>query len=95
MAEFVVQRLDAPYGAEVRDVDPGAGFDERSAASIRQLLYEHGLLLFPDVEFSMAEQQATVETLVSGSPSAPRVGEGSSPAGDYVSNREPGATSAT
>jgi alpha-ketoglutarate-dependent taurine dioxygenase len=95
MFELEVRRLDAPYGAEVRGVDPREGLDAAAAASLRQVFYEHGLLIFPDMDFSMPEQQALVEVLVSGEPRRPQTDGATSPSGDFVSNREPGATSAT
>jgi alpha-ketoglutarate-dependent taurine dioxygenase len=94
MSQLEIRRLDAPYGAEVRGLDPTAVPDDATRAALSGAFYEHGVLLFPEVEFDFAEQQRLAEVLVGWGPDEWTETEKGSP-GNYISNREENATSAT
>jgi len=94
MAQLEIRKLDAPYGAEVLGLDPAAPPDDDTSAALSQAFYEHGVLLFPELEFDFAEQQRLAEVLVGWGPDEWTETEKGSP-GNYISNREENATSAT
>jgi alpha-ketoglutarate-dependent taurine dioxygenase len=94
MSQLEIRKLDAPYGAEVLGLDPTAAPDDETRKVLSAAFYEHGVLLFSDVEFDFAEQQRLAETLVGWGPDEWTETEPGS-AGNYISNREENATSAT
>jgi len=94
MAQLEIRKLDAPYGAEVTGLDASATPDDDTITVLSQAFYEHGVLLFPELEFDFAEQQRLAEVLVGWGPDEWTETEKGSP-GNYISNREENATSAT
>jgi taurine dioxygenase len=94
MAQLEIRKLDAPYGAEVLGLDPTTAPDDDTSTVLSRAFYEHGVLLFPELEFDFAEQQRLAETLVGWGPDQWTETEKGSP-GNYISNREENATSAT
>jgi len=94
MAQLEIRKLDAPYGAEVRGLDPAAVPDDDTSQVLSQAFYQHGLLLFPDIEFEFSEQQNLAEVLV-GRDESLRIEVEKGSTGNFISNREEGATSAT
>jgi taurine dioxygenase len=64
MSELRVERLDAPFGAEIRGFTPVAAADPDTEARLRAEFDEQGLLVFRAVDLDFAEQQTLIELLV-------------------------------
>ena len=93
MSPMRVQPLDAPFGAEVLGVDPGA-IDDDTSRALQAAFDEYGLLVLRDVEVSYPTQQMFVEMLVGEDLSSSSPDLELLPSA-YVSNREEGAISAS
>jgi taurine dioxygenase len=94
MAKLELRHLDAPYGAEVRGLDPGVPIDEETWARLRRFFDERGLLLFRELDCTFPQQQTIVDHLVEGEDSLATI-PAAHTEGNFVSNRVDEATSST
>jgi alpha-ketoglutarate-dependent taurine dioxygenase len=87
MGKLEIRDLDAPYGAEVRGLDPRTALDGEDAARLQAAFDERGLLLFRELDITFPGQQALVDALVRADDSLASIPDGFVEDVSYISNR--------